>query len=164
MESSSTDYENLENTANDSENINIHEDFQCEGQVYTVQVADLKRLESWILALKLRYWIDFGNRSQYNVDWLRKLDDKGDLAGIRIKLSKRVMRIAKASCCSQYLFACIRRSYPLKANTGIYGNQMNLRNFNALFPNYLHSVQPRIINQFARCIIRRSVKRTQNTI
>ena len=86
MESSSTDYENLENTANDSEIINIHEHFQCEGQVYTVQVADLKRLESWILALKLRYWIDFGNRSQYNVDWLRKLDDKGDLAGIRVKL------------------------------------------------------------------------------
>ena len=86
MESSPTDYENLENTANDSENINIHEHFQCEGQVYTVQVADLKRLESWILALKLRYWIDFGNRSQYNVDWSRKLDDKGDLAGIRIKL------------------------------------------------------------------------------
>ena len=51
-----------------------------------MQVADLKRLESWILALKLRYWIDVGNRSQYNVDWLRKLDDKGDLAGIRIKL------------------------------------------------------------------------------
>ena len=51
-----------------------------------MQVADLKRLESWILALKLRYWIDFGSRSQYNVDWLRKLDDKGDLAGIRVKL------------------------------------------------------------------------------
>ena len=51
-----------------------------------MQVTDLKRLESWILALKLRYWIDFENRSQYNVDWLRKLDDKGDLAGIRLKL------------------------------------------------------------------------------
>ena len=29
MESSPTDYENLENTANDSENINIHEHFKA---------------------------------------------------------------------------------------------------------------------------------------
>ena len=42
------------------------------------QIQDLKRLENWILALKLRYRIDFGQRKQYNVEWIRKLDSSSD--------------------------------------------------------------------------------------
>ena len=42
------------------------------------QIQDLKRLENWILALKLRYRIDFGQQKQYNVEWIRKLDSSSD--------------------------------------------------------------------------------------
>ena len=31
---------------------------------HVIQIQDLKRLENWILALKLRYWIDFSQRKQ----------------------------------------------------------------------------------------------------
>ncbi len=73
MENSLIDIENTKNLANKAENINIHEQLRSEGQVYNVQVSDFKRLESWILALKLRCWIDFRNQSHYNVDWLKTI-------------------------------------------------------------------------------------------
>jgi hypothetical protein len=63
MENSLIDIENTKNLANKAENINIHEQLRSEGQVYNVQV----------LALKLRYWIDFRNQSHYNVDWLKTI-------------------------------------------------------------------------------------------
>ena len=55
---------------------------------HVIQIQDLKRLENWILALKLRYWIDFGQRKQYNVEWIRKLDSNGDLVEIVIKVDQ----------------------------------------------------------------------------
>ena len=55
---------------------------------HVIQIQDLKRLENWILALKLRYWIDFGQRKQYNVEWVRKLDSSGDLVEIVIKVDQ----------------------------------------------------------------------------
>ena len=73
MENSLIDIENTKNLADKAENINIHEQLRSEGQVYNVQVSDFKCLESWILALKLRYWIDFRNQSHYNVDWLKTI-------------------------------------------------------------------------------------------
>ena len=39
------------------------------------------------------------------------------------------MRIAKASCCTQYLFACIRRSYPIEDK---YGNLWKSNEFEKL--------------------------------
>jgi hypothetical protein len=45
------------------------------------------RLEKWILAFKLRYWIDFGNQEEYKVDWQRNLNDDGDLVEIIINLA-----------------------------------------------------------------------------
>ena len=56
------------------------------GSTQILHITNQARLEKWILALKFRYWIDFGNREQYKVDWLRNLDDKGDLVEIIIKL------------------------------------------------------------------------------
>jgi hypothetical protein len=56
------------------------------GSTQILHITNQARLEKWILALKLRYWIDFGNQEQYKVDWLRNLDDKGDLVEIIIKL------------------------------------------------------------------------------
>ena len=49
-----------------------------------IQIQDLKRLENWILALKLRYRIDFGQRKKYNVEWIHKLDSSSDLVEIII--------------------------------------------------------------------------------
>ena len=63
MENSLIDIENTKILASKAENINIHEQLRSEGQVYNVQV----------LALKLRYWIDFRNQSHYNVDWLKTI-------------------------------------------------------------------------------------------
>jgi hypothetical protein len=63
MENNPIDIENTKILASKAENINIHEQLRSEGQVYNVQV----------LALKLRYWIDFRNQSHYNVDWLKTI-------------------------------------------------------------------------------------------
>ena len=56
--------------------------------MHAIQVQDLKRLENWILALKVRYWIDFSQRKQRNVEWIRKLDSNSDLVEIVIKLDQ----------------------------------------------------------------------------
>ena len=37
-------------------------------------------------SLKLRFWIDFGQRKQYNVEWMCKLDSNSNLVEIVIKV------------------------------------------------------------------------------
>ena len=55
------------------------------GDVYLVEVGNQNIFNKWILSLKLRYWIDFGNREDYNVEWLKKLNTNGELVEILIK-------------------------------------------------------------------------------
>ena len=65
---------------------------------HVIQIQDLKRLENWILPLKLRYWIDFGQRKQYNVEWIRKLDSNSDLVEIIIKVDQHKEADCDTSC------------------------------------------------------------------
>ena len=58
------------------------------GDVYFLEVGNQNIFNKWILSLKLRYWIDFGNREDYNIEWLKKLITNGELVEILIKLSK----------------------------------------------------------------------------
>ena len=41
---------------------------------YELGFQSQEKFEKWILALRLRYWIEFGNQDQYQVRLLRKLN------------------------------------------------------------------------------------------
>ena len=62
---------------------------------HVIQIQDLKCLGNWTLILKLRYWIDFGQRKQYNVEWIRKLDSNRDL---EIEIIIKVDQHKEADC------------------------------------------------------------------
>lgn len=49
------------------------------GVVYTFLVSD-QRLDAWIKALKIRYWLDFGATDTYRVEWI----DVKDASGLKI--------------------------------------------------------------------------------
>lgn len=57
-----------------------------QGAAFLVVVEDENRFKQWLVALKLRYWVDFGNQEDYNVDWLKKTGPGGELVELLVKL------------------------------------------------------------------------------
>jgi hypothetical protein len=56
------------------------------GAIRFFMVNDEYRFSCWLKALKIRYWIDFGNQDNYKVDWVCKTDDSGNLVDLIIHL------------------------------------------------------------------------------
>lgn len=56
------------------------------GVAYLFVVPNSSRFNQWLAALKIRYWIDFGNKSDYDVEWFRKTDSDGNLVELIVKL------------------------------------------------------------------------------
>ena len=53
---------------------------------------DRSKLNLWVKALKLRYWMDFGSRDEFNVKW----DCEKNKSGVMLKRLVRVFRVEEA--------------------------------------------------------------------
>ncbi|CAB3996311.1 Hypothetical predicted protein [Paramuricea clavata] len=67
-----------------SEEIKTYQD----GDIYCIEIPQKDLFDKWMLSLKLRYWLDLGGRDNYDVAWLRKIDDNSTLEEILINIKK----------------------------------------------------------------------------
>lgn len=62
----------------------------AKGAVYLFTIPNQSRLDWWLKALKIRYWVDFGNQDEYRVDWTRKTgpEDSKEIVEFIIQLHR----------------------------------------------------------------------------
>ena len=59
-----------------------------DGDTLCIDISQKDRFDKWILSLKLRYWLDLGERDIYDVDWCKKVNDENVLEDIIINIKK----------------------------------------------------------------------------
>ena len=62
------------------------------GNEYFFSVSDIQRFRQWLTALKIRYWIDFGNQDDYDVAWRRITNKRGEIVELNIKLYQDIQK------------------------------------------------------------------------
>ena len=72
-----------------------------EGAAYTF-VVDRSKFNLWVKALKLRYWMDFGSRDEFNVKW----DCEKNKSGVMLKRLVRVFRVEEAEEALLFAITC----------------------------------------------------------
>ena len=72
-----------------------------EGASYTF-VVDRSKFNLWVKALKLRYWMDFGSRDEFNIKW----NCEKNKSGVMLKRSVRVFRVEEAEEALLFAITC----------------------------------------------------------
>lgn len=73
----------------DSVELNEDEVIEASGkqELYVFSINE-SRFDWWLKAIMIRYWVDFGNRNDYRVNWLRKTnpDDENQIVELIVQI------------------------------------------------------------------------------
>ena len=95
-----------------------------DGDTLCIDISQKHRFDKWILFLKLRYWLDLGERDIYDVDWCKKVNDENILEDIIIK-SRNLTRQTRSYF--QLWLIYPRSKYVSKASSWVCGKLTSTR-------------------------------------